>query len=85
MASRKEAKIICPESFDDVEGLIDCVKKRESVIVDFEGVPNPSAKRMLDFLSGATYALNGTVNRLEYKKYILIPQGIKIKSVKIKG
>lgn len=79
---RKQAAIIKPEKFADVEELVDSVKRRESVIVDFNGIPDDIAKRMLDFLSGATFALNGTVNRLKFKKYILIPYGIKIKRVK---
>ena len=82
MAKMKEAKVIKPTCFDDVEKLIDGLKNRESVIVDFDGVPSVAARRMLDFLCGATFALSGEVNRQKYKKYILIPHGVRINRVK---
>ncbi len=82
MAKRGEAKIVKIKTFDEVETMVDCVRRRESVIVDLEGIPNDIGRRILDFLCGATFALDGTVNRLKYKQYILIPHGIKISRVK---
>lgn len=81
-AERKEVAIVTPERFSDVEMLIKKLRNREGVIVDFDGIPPHVAQRMLDFLSGAVFALQGTVNKLKYKMYILIPQGVKINTVK---
>lgn len=79
---KKEVAVITPERFADVELLIKKLRNREGVIVDFDGVPPHIAQRMLDFLSGAVYALQGTVNKLKYKMYVLIPRGVKINTVK---
>ena len=80
--TKRQVAVISPERFSDVENLIRKLKNREGVIVDFEDVPPHVAQRMLDFLSGATFALDGTVNKLKYKMYILIPQGVKINTVR---
>lgn len=84
VSHKKEVAVVNPECFSDVENLIKKLRCREGVIVDFEGVPPHIAQRMLDFLSGAVFALEGTVNKLKYKMYILIPQGVKINTVRNK-
>lgn len=81
-AKMKEARTIRPTSFDDVESLVGSLIAKESIIVDLDGIPTVAAKRTLDFLCGAVFALGGTINRLKYKKYILIPRGIKINRIK---
>lgn len=80
--SRKEIGVICPEKFSDVEILITRLRNKEGLIVDFENIPPTLAQRMLDFLSGGVFALNGTVRKLKYKMYILIPRGVKISTVR---
>ena len=75
---RKEIKPETIESFNKVQTLIARVRRKEAIIVDFDGVPAATAKRLLDYLSGAMFALNGAVNRLEEKQYILIPKGVKV-------
>ncbi len=79
---KREIEVICPDKFSDVEELIKKLQKSEGAIVDFEGVPPHIAQRMLDFLSGAVFALNGAINKLKYKMYILIPCGVKINTIK---
>lgn len=79
-----EVEVVLPESFDDVIDLIERLKLREGVIVDFEGIPPHLSQRMLDFLSGAVFALGGSVNRIKKKTYILVPRGVRIKTVAVR-
>lgn len=79
---RKQIETVCPEKFSDVELVVERLVNKESVIVDFESIPPSLAQRMLDFISGGVFALSGTIRKLEYKMYILIPQGVKISSMR---
>lgn len=79
---QREIIPIVPTKFSDVENAVLKLKRREGVIVDFEEVPPEIAQRMLDFLSGAVFAVKGSIKKLKYKMYILIPDGVKISSVK---
>lgn len=72
---------IVPLKFEDVEDAVRRLKRKEGVIVDLEDIPPNVAQRMLDFLSGAVFALKGSIKKVKYKMYILIPDGIKISSV----
>ena len=81
---RREVEVIFPDRFSDIETLVRRLKDREGVMVDFTDVPPHIAQRMLDFLSGATFALNGTINKIKYKTYLLIPRGVTVRSVRVK-
>ncbi len=82
LRERKEIIPVVPTKFADVEDVVKKLKRKEGVIIDFETVPPNVAQRMLDFLSGATFALRGSIKKLKYKMFILIPDGVKITSVK---
>ncbi|MCL2630665.1 MAG: cell division protein SepF [Firmicutes bacterium] len=73
----KNVVIVRPEGFQDVQKLIDKLKQRQGVIADFSRASN-SAQRMIDFLSGAVYALDGKIERIENKMYLMTPKGIDI-------
>lgn len=80
-SERKEIIPISPLKFEDVEDIVRRLRKKEGVIVDLEDVPSSVAQRMLDFLSGAVFAIKGSIKKIKYKMYILIPDGVKISSV----
>lgn len=73
---------VVPAKFSDVEDVIRKLKRKEGVIVDLEPVPPKIAQRMLDFIGGAAFSLDGTVKKLDYRMYIIIPDGVKISSVR---
>lgn len=73
---KPNVEVFRPKSLNEVENLIDKMKGQEGIIVDLNKVGMQQAQRMLDFLSGAVYALNGTVKHLKDRIYVFSPQGI---------
>ena len=67
-----------PKSFEDVQMLIDFLKRHEPAVVDLAGVADASAQRILDFLSGAIYALSGSIHRISGSIFLLTPSGVNI-------
>lgn len=67
-----------PHSSNDVQTLIDFLKTRESAIVNLENVEDEISQRVLDFVSGAVYALNGSVSRISGNIFLLSPEGVAI-------
>ena len=82
LRERKEIVPVVPTKFADVEDVVRKLKRKEGVIIAFEEVPPQIAQRMLDFLSGAVFSIKGSIKKLKYKMYILIPDGVKISSVR---
>lgn len=58
------------ESYDEVESIAQNIKERRSVIVNFEQVDKEIAQRMIDFLSGAVFALDGTVEKVSVGTFL---------------
>lgn len=68
-----------PRSFDDVEVIIDKLVNGEPAIVSLASVRSDTAQRVVDLLSGATYAIGGNLSKLENDLYVFTPSGVKIK------
>jgi cell division inhibitor SepF len=82
---KRDVNVICPKNFDELQQLLDSLKKGEGLVVDFENTESALAQRMLDFLSGAVYALNAKIEQIKSKMYILLPKGLSIKTKLPKG
>ena len=70
--------MLTPKSYEDIQKLIDSLKKRQSLIVDVSDLDPQNTQRYLDFLSGAIYALNGSYQKIDNKKFYFGPQGVSI-------
>lgn len=70
--------ITSPETYSDVQNLIDYLKMSRPLIIDFCKVNGESAQRILDFMSGAIYALSGSMQRISQTIFLLTPAGVSI-------
>ena len=67
-----------PTTYEDVQLLIDHLKMQEQVIVDFSTVNQTSVYRILDFMSGAIYALGGSIQQITKNIFLFAPKGVSI-------
>lgn len=79
---KKEVNSVTPRKFADIEEIVKKLKRKEGVIIDFERVSPRVAQRMLDFISGVVFVMNGSIKKIKNKMYIIIPDGIKISTVR---
>lgn len=77
---RKLIKEHFPKKFEDVQNILQKLKSKESVIINLTQLPDDLSQRMLDFVCGGVFALDGTVRLIDECEYILIPKGVKISS-----
>lgn len=68
--------ITAPKSYDDVKNVIDGLKSGNSALVNLGN--SQQSQRMLDFLSGAAYALNGSIEKVMDGQYLVTSQGVSI-------
>lgn len=67
-----------PRGFEDCPKLVDSLKARKPVIINLEHIENELAKKIFDFLSGATYALGGNVQRVAPNIFVFTPENVDI-------
>ena len=70
--------VIEPKSFDECPKLVDSLKGRRPVIINLEKIETETAKKIFDFLSGDTYALNGNVQKVANNIFIFAPESVDI-------
>jgi len=70
--------VIEPKNLDECRKLVDNLRSRKPVIINLEKVETDLARKMFDFLGGATYALNGTVQRVTQNIFIFAPNNVNI-------
>ena len=64
-----------PVSYEDTQNIIDNLKSRKPVIVNMEELDLDCAQRILDFMAGAIYALNGTIYKISRRHHLIRPTG----------
>jgi cell division inhibitor SepF len=72
--------VIEPEGFEECPKLVDSLKSRKPVIINLEKIDSDTARKIFDFLSGATYALNGNVQKVANNIFIFAPENVDIAS-----
>ena len=73
--------IIEPKNIDECRKLIDNLRANKPVIINLEKVETDLARKMFDFLSGATYALSGNIQKINQNIYLFAPRNVNIKAL----
>lgn len=78
--SSAQFKIIVmqPESFEDAQDICDHLKNKKPIIVNFEDVEKEAAQRIIDFLSGAVYSLDGDIQKVSNNIFLIAPHNVDI-------
>jgi cell division inhibitor SepF len=69
---------VAPKSFNDVQDVADKFKDTIPVILNLQGADSDLSKRLIDFASGLTYALDGGMQRVADKVFLLTPQNVEV-------
>ena len=70
--------VVEPFSFDDAQHIADYLKSRKPVVVNLESSDPEIAKRMIDFISGTTYALNGQIQKVGNNIFLCAPNNVDV-------
>ena len=70
--------LVVPKSFNDAQQVADKFQEGVPVILNLQGTETELAKRLIDFASGLTYALDGGMQRIADKVFMLTPRNVEI-------
>ena len=77
-SNKQDVVLFRPSSFNDTSKAADDLKNRKAVIVNMENVDKAMARRVVDFLSGCVYALEGDVKKIAKSAYLFCPHNMNI-------
>lgn len=70
--------LVIPRSFNDAQQIADRFKAQIPVILNLQGAETDLSKRLIDFSSGLTYALDGSMQRVADKVFLLTPRNVEL-------
>lgn len=76
--SQMEVHLVVPKSFNDAQQIADKFKASVPVILNLQSAETDLAKRLIDFASGLTYALDGGMQRVADKVFLLTPRNVEV-------
>ena len=73
-----EVSIMKPTRFDDSQDICDMLVDERATVVNLEGIDLALAQRIMDFISGAVYSLNGKIHQISNLIFIVSPENVDI-------
>jgi cell division inhibitor SepF len=73
-----QVHLVTPNSFNDAQEVADRFKRSVPVILNLQTTDGELAKRLIDFASGLTYALDGGMQKIAEKTFLLTPRNVEV-------
>jgi cell division inhibitor SepF len=77
-AEQVRVHLVIPKNFNDAQQIADKYKDSVPVILNLQGADTDLSKRLIDFASGLTYALDGGMQRIADKVFLLTPRNVEV-------
>lgn len=78
-SAQLQVMLVQPESFDDCKPIADELNRKITVVLNLEGRAPDLSRRVLDFLSGVTYANAGNIKKVAKNTYMLTPSNVDLR------
>ena len=76
--AQMQVVLVKPERFDNVSEIADHLREKRAVVLNLESTNKDVARRLVDFLSGCAYALDGKIKKVAISTYIITPYNVDI-------
>ncbi|WJH33093.1 cell division protein SepF [Paenibacillus aurantius] len=78
--TQKNVRVVLnePRSYEETQDIADHLRSRRPVIVNLQRVRSDQAMRIVDFLSGTVYALNGNISKIGPNIFLCTPDSVEI-------
>jgi len=73
-----EVSVFVPHTFADVTEIADALRARQTCIVNLQGADRGLLQRVVDFVSGVAYTIDGRIQKLAEAMYLVVPPGVAV-------
>lgn len=74
--NQMQVVLVKPERYEDVASIADHLNDRKTVVLNLEAADREVSRRIVDFLSGATYANHGNIKKVSKGTFLIVPNGV---------
>lgn len=76
--SNNQVYVIKPQEFNEAQKVTDFLKEGKTIVINMEGIEVHAAQRIIDFIGGACYALDGSLQAISSNIFIAAPRNIDV-------
>ena len=76
--TQMQVVLVKPDRFDNVSEIAEHLRSRHAVVLNLEATNKDIVRRLVDFLSGCAYALDGKIKKIAISTYIITPYNVDI-------
>lgn len=73
-----QVSVFSPRSYQDVVEIADSLRNRQVVIINLQNADRSLLQRVVDFMSGVAYTIDGKIQKLAESIYLVVPAGIAV-------
>ena len=79
-----ELKVVKPVEYDSVTLIADHLLNHRTVVLNLEDTNKETARRLIDFLSGVAYSINGSLKRVANNTFVITPDNVDVSGDKMR-
>lgn len=83
--SALEMKVVKPQTFDSVSQIADHLLNRRTVVLNLESTSKETARRLIDFLSGVAYSIDGSIKKIATNAYVITPNNVDVGDAQLRS
>ncbi len=80
-----EMKVVKPEHFESVPQIADHLLNKRTVVLNLENTNKETARRLIDFLSGVAYSIDGSLKKIASNAYVITPNNVDVGDAQLKS
>ncbi len=80
-----ELKVVKPEHFESVTQIADHLLKKRTIVLNLENTNKETARRLIDFLSGVAYSIEGSLKKIASNAYVITPSNVDVGDAQLRS
>lgn len=77
-SAKQQLVLVRPDTFNDAPAIANNLREKKAIVLNLDNVDKALARRVVDFLSGCTYAVDGSVKKVAHATYLFCPSNMEI-------
>ncbi|MEA4832498.1 MAG: cell division protein SepF [Oscillospiraceae bacterium] len=79
-----EMKVVKPERLENVTQIADFLLEKKTILLNLEDTNKETARRIIDFMNGVAYAINGDLRKVANSTYVVTPSNVEVSGDQLK-
>lgn len=76
-------QLLRPTNYSEAPKIADCLKAGQAVVLNLDDMDETDARRMIDYVAGVLYAVDGKIERPAQRTFLLTPRGVSVASEEV--